>query len=119
MSLAENIEKNKENQAKLREIQQKRDRNITFGHEFKDPCKNERILSQKCVENNRDNLGNCKDYFDNFKKCKQFWNAVQEYRCRHMKKTRHDLPKEDELKKWKSKIPEWIQTQRITPPDDI
>lgn len=40
MGLAENIEKNKENQVKLREIQQKRDRNVTFGHEFKDPCKN-------------------------------------------------------------------------------
>ncbi|CAF0962380.1 unnamed protein product [Brachionus calyciflorus] len=119
MTLEENIEKNRAHQEKLKDIQRKRDNNNTFGHVFKDPCRNERVLSQKCIETNRDNLGDCRDYFENFKKCKAFWNAVQEYRARYMKKTRFDLPKEEEYKKWKAKLPEWLETQKITPPDDI
>lgn len=36
-----------------------------------------------------------------------------------MKKSRHDLPKEEEYDKWKRKLPEWLETNRITPPDDL
>ncbi len=39
MSLRSQIESTKENQEKLREKQQQRDRGLTFGNDYKDPCK--------------------------------------------------------------------------------
>lgn len=48
-----------------------------------------------------------------------FKGAVVEYRARYMKKSRYDLPKDEEFLKWKAKLPEWLETKKITPPDDI
>ena len=50
---------------------------------------------------------------------KKFKNSVQEYRVRYMKKTRFDYPKGEEYEKWKNKLPEFLLSNKITPPDDI
>jgi len=81
----------------------------------------------------------CKPYFENYKKCNQFWVsgifflfsvydqinfvflkqlAVQEYRSKVMKKRRFDLPVGEEYEKWKRQLPEWAQTGVLNPPDD-
>ena len=49
----------------------------------------------------------CKPYFENYKKCNQFWLAVQEYRSKMLKKRRHDLPVGEEYDQWKKQLPEW------------
>ena len=36
-----------------------------------------------------------------------------------MKKDRHDLPKDDELEKWRNVLPEWVKTNKLTPPSDL
>ena len=73
-------------------------------------------MSYECIEMNRSDPSiDCTLYFDNFKKCKKFWNAVQEYRCMHMKKKRSDLPKDQEMEMWKSQLPEWIRTEKLKP----
>ena len=80
----------------------------------------ERALSYDCIELNRyDKSVDCTAYFENFKMCKKFWNAVQEYRCMHMKKTRNDYPKDKELDMWKSQLPEWIRTQKLKSIEDL
>jgi hypothetical protein len=43
----------------------------------KDPCTAERNASMKCLsKNNYDNAA-CVLYFENYKKCKNFWHDVQ------------------------------------------
>jgi hypothetical protein len=36
-----------------------------------------------------------------------------------MKKTRFDYPKDEEYEKWKRKLPEYLSTNKVTPPDDL
>jgi len=68
------ISEKKEKQSKLREIQLKRDDGKTYGEDASDPCKQERQMSYQCIDMNRDNaLIDCKMYFENFRKCKEFW----------------------------------------------
>ena len=71
---SKNSNEKKEKQSKLREIQLKRDEGKTYGEADSDPCKQERQMSYQCIEMNKDNsLIDCKMYFENFKKCKEFW----------------------------------------------
>ena len=73
-------------------------------------------MSLECIEMSRENSGvDCTSYFENFKKCKKFWNAVQEYRCMHMKKKRSDLPRGNEMDRWKAQLPEWLITEKLKP----
>lgn len=37
----------------------------------------------------------------------------------YLKKRRHDYPKDEEYEKWKKKLPEWLETKNLTPPDDL
>jgi hypothetical protein len=36
-----------------------------------------------------------------------------------MKKTRNQLPDDEEAAKWRPKLPEWFKTGKVTPPEDL
>ena len=73
-------------------------------------------MSYQCIEMIRhDPTTNCKPYYENFKNCKKFWNAVQQYRCLNWNKTKSDPPKGKELEMWKTKLPEWVATEKLNP----
>ena len=61
----------------------------------------------------------CTAYFDNFKRCKKFWNAVQEYRCMHLKKKKNDLMPDKEMELWKAQLPEWLLTEKLKPVESL
>ena len=36
-----------------------------------------------------------------------------------MQKSKNDLPKNEEQTKWKQQLPEWLSTNKLTPPADL
>lgn len=46
-------------------------------HDEKNPCIKEYKLSLKCLDENNFNRGICVDYFENYKKCKEFWEDIR------------------------------------------
>nr|XP_045622278.1 coiled-coil-helix-coiled-coil-helix domain-containing protein 7-like [Procambarus clarkii]XP_045622279.1 coiled-coil-helix-coiled-coil-helix domain-containing protein 7-like [Procambarus clarkii] len=58
-----------------------RNENIRKGtkvvHDDKNPCIKEHKLSFKCLDDNSYNRELCGSYFDNYNRCREFWNQVR------------------------------------------
>lgn len=48
----------------------------------KNPCLKEHKLSFKCLDENNFNRDTCTGYFENYKRCKEFWNNIRVERRR-------------------------------------
>jgi hypothetical protein len=48
-------------------------------------------------------------------------SQVYKYRHQKLKYSRETFDKldQDDINKWKKKLPEWLQTKKLTPPDDL
>ncbi|XP_064109325.1 coiled-coil-helix-coiled-coil-helix domain-containing protein 7-like [Macrobrachium nipponense] len=51
-------------------------------HDEKNPCTKEHNQSYKCLEDNDYDRNMCAWYFENYKRCKEFWNDIRVQRRR-------------------------------------
>lgn len=46
-------------------------------HDEKNPCVKEHEMSFKCLEDNSYDRNSCGEYFENYKRCKDFWGNLR------------------------------------------
>ncbi|XP_015117333.1 coiled-coil-helix-coiled-coil-helix domain-containing protein 7 [Diachasma alloeum] len=76
---------------------------------LKNPCFEESEGTRKCLEKNVYDRKPCFLYFENFKRCKQFWNIVKW--TRRSEGIEPELPPPDERKKIKAEFMQKLHGQ--------
>ncbi|XP_063604447.1 coiled-coil-helix-coiled-coil-helix domain-containing protein 7-like [Penaeus indicus] len=79
-------------------------------HEEKNPCIKEHEQSYKCLDENNYNRDICAGYFENYKKCKEFWSNLRVERRRQG--IEPNLPPPEERERIKKEYLEQIKAKR-------
>lgn len=58
----------------------KKKHNLQLNNEENNPCFKEHTMSLDCLNDNNFDPDMCQLHFENYRNCKQFWNAVRRHR---------------------------------------
>lgn len=107
-------------QEDMRERQMIRDKGATLGPDQRDPCHAELKEYQNCLSYQRKNaIVDCDDFLQAEANCRRFWSQVQNYRENVLKQSVLKWPVDKDIEKWRRKLPEFILTGQLVPPDDL
>ncbi|CAF0823776.1 unnamed protein product [Adineta ricciae] len=83
------------------------------------PCLKESEIANACILMNSDDQQQCRAEMENYKTCKRFWTAVRSFATTNHLLRNDGFPPLSQRPIWKKQLQTWIETNKLTVPDEI